>query len=58
MTALALLKQGKKAEAGKMFAAVAADKQVPQSIRSRAAQIAGTLGTDASASMPSLDKQD
>jgi hypothetical protein len=58
MTALALLKQGKKAEAGKMFAAVAADKEVPQSIRSRAAQIAGTLGTDASASMPSLDKQD
>ena len=58
MTGLAMLKQGRKAEAGRMFAAVAADKQVPQTIRSRAAQIAGTLGTDASASLPSLDKQD
>src|SRR4030095_2581424 len=32
MTALAYLKQGKKTEAGRMFAAVAADKQVPRSI--------------------------
>ena len=58
MTALAYLKQGKKAEAGRMFAAVAADKQVPPTIRSRAVQIAGTLGVDASASLPALEQQD
>ena len=51
-------KQGKKAEAGRMFAAVAADKQVPPTIRSRAVQIAGTLGVDASASLPALEQQD
>jgi len=58
MTALAYLKQGKKTEAGRMFAAVAADKQVPQTIRSRSVQIAGTLGVDASASLPALEQQD
>ena len=57
MTAAALLKQGKKAEAGRMFAAIAADQQVPGPIRSRAVQIAGTLGVDASASMPTLITQ-
>jgi len=54
LTAMALLKQGKKAEAGKMFAAIAADAQVPETIRSRAVQIAGSLGVDASASAPVL----
>lgn len=58
MTALAYLKQGKKTEAGRMFAAVAADRQVPRTIRSRAVQIAGTLGVDASASLPALEQQD
>lgn len=58
MTALAYLKQGKKPEAGRMFAAVAADRQVPRTIRSRAVQIAGTLGVDASASLPALEEQD
>jgi hypothetical protein len=58
MTALAYLKQGKNAEAGKLFAAIAADNQVPNSIRARAVQIAGTLGVDASASMPGLQQQD
>jgi hypothetical protein len=52
MTAMAMLKQGRTSEAGRMFAAVAADNQVPQSIRSRAVQIAGTLGVDATASLP------
>ncbi|WP_345168722.1 tetratricopeptide repeat protein [Sphingomonas daechungensis] len=56
MTALALLKQGKRAEAGRMFAAVAADTQVPGSIRARAVQVAGTLGVDASASMPPVQQ--
>ena len=57
MTALALLKQGKKAEAGKLFAQIAADSQVPNSIRTRAVQVAGTLGVDASASLPGLQQQ-
>jgi len=52
LTAMALIKQGKKLEAGRLFAAVAADQQVPESIRARSVQIAGTLGVDASASMP------
>ena len=52
LTAMAMIKQGKKLEAGRLFAAVAADKQVPDSVRARAVQIAGTLGVDASASLP------
>lgn len=52
MTALALLKAGRKSEAGRLFAAVAADRTVPASIRGRAVQIAGTLGVDASAALP------
>jgi hypothetical protein len=52
LTAMALVKQGKKLEAGRLFAAIAADQQVPESIRARSVQIAGTLGVDASASMP------
>ena len=54
MTAMAMLKQGRKSEAGRMFAAIAADKQVPDTIRSRAVQIAGTLGVDATASLPTV----
>ena len=52
MTAIAMIAKGDKAGAGALFARIAADKQVPASIRSRAVQIAGTLGVDASASMP------
>lgn len=58
MTAMAMLKQGRKADAGRMFAAMAADDNVPDSIRSRAVQIAGTLGIDASASLPAAARQD
>jgi hypothetical protein len=54
LTAMAMLKQGKRQEAGRMFAAIAADRQVPETMRSRAVQIAGTLGVDATASMPAL----
>lgn len=52
MTALALLKAGRKSEAGRLFAAIAGDKAVPDSIRGRAVQMAGSLGVDASASLP------
>ncbi len=51
MTALALLKAGRKSEAGRLFAAVASDRGVPDSIRERAMQIATTLGVDASAAL-------
>jgi hypothetical protein len=51
MTALAMIKQGKKDEAGRLFAAIAKDKNVPDDIRQRAVQIAGSLGVDASAAL-------
>ena len=47
MTAMALIKQGKKQDAGRLFAAIAKDSTVPDPSRARAAQIAGTLGVDA-----------
>jgi len=56
LTAMALLKQGRKAEAGRLFATIAADNQVPATIRSRAVQIAGTLGVDATASLPGITR--
>jgi hypothetical protein len=49
MTALAMIKQGKKQEAGQLFAAIAKDSAVPQTIRSRAIQLASSLGVDATA---------
>jgi len=56
LTAMAMLKQGRKAEAGRLFAAIAADNDVPDTIRSRAVQIAGTLGVDATASLPGITR--
>jgi len=47
MVASAYLKLNKPQEAGKLFAAIAKDKKVPDSIRSRALQMAGSLGVDA-----------
>ena len=51
MTAMALIKQGKKNDAGHLFAAIAKDPSVPPSLRARSVQIAGTLGVDASAAI-------
>jgi hypothetical protein len=51
MTALALVKQGKQQQAGQLFASLAKDKTVPESIRNRSVQIAGTFGIDASAAL-------
>jgi hypothetical protein len=48
MTALALVKQGQNQQAGQLFAAIAKDKTVPDTIRARAVQAAGSLGVDAS----------
>jgi hypothetical protein len=51
MTALAMIKAGKTQQAGQLFAALAKDKDVPDSIRNRAVQISGSLGADASAAL-------
>lgn len=51
MTALALIKQGKKQQAGQLFASIAKDKSVPEPLRQRSVQIAGSLGIDASAAL-------
>jgi hypothetical protein len=52
MVAMALLAQGQKPAAAQLFAKIAADNSVPDSLRARAVQVAGTLGIDASASLP------
>ena len=52
MVALAMLAKGDRNGAGQLFARIAADRQVPNSIRSRSVQFAGSLGVDASASLP------
>ena len=57
MTAMALIKQGKNAQAGELFAKMAHDKQIPDTLRARFVQIAGTLGVDASSAMPQQPAQ-
>jgi hypothetical protein len=52
LTAMALIKQGKKAEAGRLFAAIARDEQAPETLRGRAVQMASSLGVDVSNVMP------
>ncbi|WP_165961117.1 tetratricopeptide repeat protein [Qipengyuania sediminis] len=47
LVAMAHLEQGRPAEAGRLFATIARDEDVPDSIRSRARQMAGVLGIDA-----------
>jgi hypothetical protein len=49
MTALAMIKQGNNQQAGQLFAAIARDQSVPEAIRSRAVQVASSLGVDAAA---------
>ncbi|MCA1196584.1 tetratricopeptide repeat protein [Sphingomonas sp. R647] len=47
MLAGAYLRQGKRADAGKLYGEIAKDEGVPRSIRQRAVQMAGVLGVDA-----------
>jgi len=54
LVAMAMLAKGDRAGAGQLFAKIAADPQVPQTIRARAVQIAGSLGVDATASLPGM----
>jgi hypothetical protein len=51
MTAVALIKQGKKQDAGRLYASIAKDRSVPDAIRARSVQIASSLGVDASAAL-------
>jgi hypothetical protein len=51
MTALAMLKQGKNQQAAQLFAAIAKDKNAPETIRARASQVAGSLGIDVGAAL-------
>jgi hypothetical protein len=51
MTALAMIKQGRSKEAGQLYAAIAKDTSVPESIRGRSAQLAGSLGVDVGAAL-------
>ena len=53
MTALALAKQGKRREAGQLFATIAQDITVPSSIRERSTQLAASFGVDISTALPS-----
>ena len=52
MTAMALIKQGKTAQAAQIFAALAKNNQVPDQVRARSVQMAGSLGIDVSNAMP------
>jgi hypothetical protein len=47
MVAMAYLEQGNRREAGAMFAAIAKDDGVPETLRARTRQMAGLLGVDA-----------
>ncbi|WP_336986975.1 tetratricopeptide repeat protein [Altererythrobacter aquiaggeris] len=47
LLAIAYMEQGQNAEAGTLFASMARDETVPDTIRSRARQLAGLLGVDA-----------
>lgn len=53
LVAMAYLEQGKRAEAGRLFADIARTESVPDPIRSRARQMAGVLGVDA---IPDVDQ--
>jgi hypothetical protein len=57
MTAIALAKQGKRDQAGRLFGELARDKDVPDGIRARSIQMASTFGVDASDAMPTAPAQ-
>ena len=57
LLAMAYLEQGKRAEAGRLFAEIARTETVPNPIRSRARQMAGVLGVDAISDVDAFMKQ-
>lgn len=52
LSAIAMLQTGRAAEAGRLLAQVARDKETPASLRARAARLATSLGVDVDASAP------
>ena len=58
LMAMAYLKQGQRQAAARTFAQIAGDISVPESMRTRAAQISGTLGVDASAPPAAPNQQE
>ena len=58
LTALALIEQGRETEAAQLFKAIAEDRTAPTTLRSRAVQIAGTYGVDASAAVADIEAQE
>lgn len=57
LVGMAYLEQGKRAEAGALFAAIAKDETVPNTLRTRSRQIAGLLGVDAIVDVEELIEQ-
>lgn len=57
LVAMAQLEAGNKAEAGRLFAAIAKDAEQPEGLRSRARQMAGLLGVDAIVDVRQLLKE-
>ena len=54
LTAIALINQGKKAQAGQLLVQISKDPQAPGALRARVAQLATTLGVDLSSPTPLL----
>lgn len=57
MLALAYLKQGNNAQAGTLLGAIAKDKDVPETLKGRARQMAGLLGYDSIDDIAHADQQ-
>ncbi len=58
LVAMAHLEAGNRAEAGKLFAAISKDEDQPDTLRSRARQMAGLLGVDAVVDVKKLLKDE
>ncbi len=58
LVAMAHLESGNRAEAGKLFAQIAKDEDQPETLRSRARQMAGLLGVDAIVDVEKLLKDE
>lgn len=58
MVGLAYLKQGKKELAGPLFATIAKDEGLPETLRARARQLSGLLGYDAIGDVDKIVKPD
>jgi hypothetical protein len=58
LVAMAQLEAGNKAEAGRLFADISKDEEQPETLRSRARQMAGLLGVDAIVDVEKLLKDE